>query len=548
MNLTGEQMENVTNAMTELQECINNLDLQDEVNNKLDEMATDGTLENIINQEIFGEINENITKLNQFVTIEEFKEETDVDDTNAFKLAILDGRPIYLLNKEYNVSEKLTINEQTRIYGKSMTNSIINATHNDYMFEYITPVHTSAYDHKTNIEFNNFKANCKNFIKINENNLEEANWTKQGSLLHLLFKNLWLVGIYNTLTDNNKDTNILPDLETLLGFGTGFNCNSVFDSAIQDCRIEKFGIGIYFKGCDINRIEHNRINGNGCHIYLDRVSTYGSQNRILHNDMLHNLRYGGIRLQGTCFDTIEDNYFETYTASACAIYAENERSLSIINNRFDNPSQADIDLIRLNPQNTDIVVNNRINPSTADYHCYINVLWDNHSTFSGKFIYTTAIICNNNGKLEKRNNPFTLSEIRNNLLISPYNMIFENQRIGGSRFVQPYFALDTTENLYYFLDTTATNTSLILQFLNLKKNYAKFAKIRIKYKSTESNTYVVIRDENNTAIFNNFVNLNNDNILRTVDIDLTANETLYNLLRIEIPVKAGVKIFSVELI
>lgn len=49
MNLTGEQMENVTNAMTELQNYINNLDLQEEVNNKLDEMVENGTLETLLN-------------------------------------------------------------------------------------------------------------------------------------------------------------------------------------------------------------------------------------------------------------------------------------------------------------------------------------------------------------------------------------------------------------------------------------------------------------------------------------------------------------------
>lgn len=45
-----------------------NLDVQNEINNKLDKMATDGTLENIINQEIFGEINNNISKLNNDIT------------------------------------------------------------------------------------------------------------------------------------------------------------------------------------------------------------------------------------------------------------------------------------------------------------------------------------------------------------------------------------------------------------------------------------------------------------------------------------------------
>lgn len=52
MNLTGEQMENVTNAMTELQNYVNNyfenLDIQEEINNKLDEMVRTGVLQNIL--------------------------------------------------------------------------------------------------------------------------------------------------------------------------------------------------------------------------------------------------------------------------------------------------------------------------------------------------------------------------------------------------------------------------------------------------------------------------------------------------------------------
>lgn len=40
-----------------------NLDVQEEINNKLDEMATDGTLDEIINQEIFSELNERIDNL-----------------------------------------------------------------------------------------------------------------------------------------------------------------------------------------------------------------------------------------------------------------------------------------------------------------------------------------------------------------------------------------------------------------------------------------------------------------------------------------------------
>ena len=52
INDIGNQMENVTNQMTALQNYVNdyfeNLDVQEEINNKLDDMAEDGTLTNLI--------------------------------------------------------------------------------------------------------------------------------------------------------------------------------------------------------------------------------------------------------------------------------------------------------------------------------------------------------------------------------------------------------------------------------------------------------------------------------------------------------------------
>ena len=53
VNLTGQQMENLTNAMIELQNYVNNyfdnLDIQDEINNKLDEMVQNGYFDILIN-------------------------------------------------------------------------------------------------------------------------------------------------------------------------------------------------------------------------------------------------------------------------------------------------------------------------------------------------------------------------------------------------------------------------------------------------------------------------------------------------------------------
>lgn len=66
LNSLGIETENLSQAFIDLQNYVNdyfeNLDIQEEINTKLDEMAGDGTLEQIINQEIFSELNEKINK------------------------------------------------------------------------------------------------------------------------------------------------------------------------------------------------------------------------------------------------------------------------------------------------------------------------------------------------------------------------------------------------------------------------------------------------------------------------------------------------------
>lgn len=73
VNLSGEQVEKLTNAFNDLLDYVNNyfkeLNVQEEINNKLDQMAEDGTLANIINQEIFGELNEKINQNSENISL-----------------------------------------------------------------------------------------------------------------------------------------------------------------------------------------------------------------------------------------------------------------------------------------------------------------------------------------------------------------------------------------------------------------------------------------------------------------------------------------------
>lgn len=84
VNVSGEQVETLTNAFNNLQDYVNNyfnnLDVQEEINKKLDEMVQDGTLAQIINEQIFNELNnkvqentnnilENTTQINKILNI-----------------------------------------------------------------------------------------------------------------------------------------------------------------------------------------------------------------------------------------------------------------------------------------------------------------------------------------------------------------------------------------------------------------------------------------------------------------------------------------------
>ena len=69
VNNNGEVVTELQNLFIELKTYVDNyftsLDVQEEINNKLDKMAEDGTLNRIINQEIFGDINNTISEIQE---------------------------------------------------------------------------------------------------------------------------------------------------------------------------------------------------------------------------------------------------------------------------------------------------------------------------------------------------------------------------------------------------------------------------------------------------------------------------------------------------
>ena len=93
-NQTNENFDELYALFIQLKEYVDNyfknLDVQEEINNKLDEMVADGTLDKIINEKIFGELNDRIDKLEKsggvVVSVKKWGAVGDgvTDDTTAF--------------------------------------------------------------------------------------------------------------------------------------------------------------------------------------------------------------------------------------------------------------------------------------------------------------------------------------------------------------------------------------------------------------------------------------------------------------------------------
>jgi hypothetical protein len=120
----------------------------------------------------------------------------------------------------------------------------------------------------------------------------------------------------------------------------GLQLNKTFDSDITDNYIHNWGTNIDLEGSDINRVEHNRLQSDVHQsILVVQHNTFGSSNRISHNDILapHCALVTSDRDGYFC-----DNYVEGSAVVTDAILVNGGFNHKICNNRieWDNASNA----------------------------------------------------------------------------------------------------------------------------------------------------------------------------------------------------------------
>lgn len=114
------------------------------------------------------------------------------------------------------------------------------------------------------------------------------------------------------------------------GIGIGISVAKMFDSAIENNEVYNFAVNIAAIGCDLNSIKRNRIVGFTLYGICERsASTFGSQNEIILNDILH----GGptsIYIKSTARHVrIYNNYCESASGSLLGFIDISPNSLPV---------------------------------------------------------------------------------------------------------------------------------------------------------------------------------------------------------------------------
>ena len=384
-NELGTQVENVTNAFIELENYINNyfdnLDVQEEVNNKLNDMAESGELEEIISQYL------ELTTTYMFDTVDDMlasehliagsrartlgfyekndgggalytiREITNQDTPNTYSLMALD-------NSNTLVAELFTNNnEEIRITQLGIENN--NKTILEYALENfkkviidqdITLTSGITIDNNCNVEL---LEGLGSIINCEENGI---NLTKNS----MQFINLFLEGEYNTDSigiNLNSSYNYFENVMiTHFGIGLNMSESGSWNNNFIHCNFnQNTNFGIYI--ISTSEFQHNDL-------HFDKCRLVGNGQNVLDNSNAEITKGDAIRIKGGINITITDCDIETNSNAGIYLsdnnyqlrnvkvencYIENNKLTSIyyykgsgphkhiyLNNNFFNPTSRNI--------------------------------------------------------------------------------------------------------------------------------------------------------------------------------------------------------------
>lgn len=314
-NVVGSEMEKFSQAFIELQNYVNNyfdnLDVQDEINNKLNEMSKDGTLQEIISvylnsKAIFG-----------FDNVQSMK-----DSTNLINGSYAKTLGFYSVNDGGGALYKI-IDDNTLIedggYIHNLNNGLkaVLITNNEINLKKI-----GAKGNDENDDTNYFKLALKIAKEKKINNI----YIPSG--VYRIYKNIEIdfpINIKGDYSINLENTSLISNNGTILSdFTNDMNkpffrfyndekrLNGFLLNNIQFIGNKKEHTGIYFQNINNARIDNISLyNFNGTGLFLDNVFDTTFTNLIIMdcNYLKNNIPYYSLVLNSTTSDTTNHCHF-----------------------------------------------------------------------------------------------------------------------------------------------------------------------------------------------------------------------------------------------
>lgn len=201
VNNNGQATEELQTLFVQLKDYVDNyftdLNVQTQINNKLDAMAESGELAEIINQEIFSDLNtaieQNTTNIENMAFIAPSGDTTGETDVDNIQTALNTYKKIRLKEGDYYINEAIKVADHMTIEGNGINSTIINTVGNISAFERTTNT-SSAF-----LNFKDFKIKCDTEVTSNKTAMDFSITTSEGlkGISYSNFERIYIDGFYN---------------------------------------------------------------------------------------------------------------------------------------------------------------------------------------------------------------------------------------------------------------------------------------------------------------------------------------------------------------